>query len=652
MFCSINSWAQNSFSLNGLWNLSQKGTTLQNTMDGNVSNHLLFKDWGFAFSFGGEFSKPLTSNIYSLSLSKRFGKSTLTARYTPGFKKEFIFSNSNGIVLEDSSFQQLNSKFTYKELLGLGYAFSFSNDFSLGFSFRYFSQEFNNQTFKPVSFGDTLFILEPESFIESSNFWKGDIGFNYSIDDFLTLSVASLNLFSINEQNISDENLQYKIRADKGALFRASYKPFGQTSINLLYETTNAFQFGFSSLASFDNAHIGLCIAAQHDKLQTPYINGLTGSILFSNDLWGISLSGIKYFNNRDKVYPFSEFKAQGIQNLINNKYSLDKAFLTITLTLNTIQEKLVRFLSVDINKDIYPAFYEAYVDTPFALGKIISLSDKTIQVRPSSKIEGINSDFTQSPIVTIQPKDTVLVPFYTIISDSYDKQKAEIAQVSFALTISGEEPDDFNQAPILINGVNSWDGKVSNLKYFIKKDLGYSMGFSKNVLSKKKILLDTILYSLSPFYKAKYIFEDFAKEITYTSDPRATTEYVQFPNETIKLRGGDCDDLSVCYSSLLESVGIETALVDYKGGNNIRHVNILFNTNLTPDDAKLITENDSKYFVRKDENGTDEIWIPIETTELTNFDAAWETGAEKFYTEAIEHLGLAKGVVEIIDVY
>jgi hypothetical protein len=177
-------------------------------------------------------------------------------------------------------------------------------------------------------------------------------------------------------------------------------------------------------------------------------------------------------------------------------------------------------------------------------------------------------------------------------------------------------------------------------------------MSFSKNILSKNKSLLDTIIYSLSPFYEAKYIFNDFIKELVYTSDPRASTEYVQFPNETIMLRGGDCDDLSVCYSSLLESVGIETALVDYKNAEDIKHVNILFNTKLAPDDAKLITENDTKYFIRKDENGEDEIWIPIETTSLIDFETAWSLGAERFFNEAIKNFGLATGTVEIIDVY
>lgn len=47
-----------------------------------------------------------------------------------------------------------------------------------------------------------------------------------------------------------------------------------------------------------------------------------------------------------------------------------------------------------------------------------------------------------------------------------------------------------------------------------------------------------------------------------------------------------------------------------------------MFNSKLSPDQASLITANDTKYFIRKDENGNDEIWIPIETTSLTDFDS------------------------------
>src|SRR5258707_9507574 len=41
------------------------------------------------------------------------------------------------------------------------------------------------------------------------------------------------------------------------------------------------------------------------------------------------------------------------------------------------------------------------------------------------------------------------------------------------------------------------------------------------------------------------------------------TTLFRSYPAETLQLNGGDCDDMSVCYSSLLASIGISTAFID-----------------------------------------------------------------------------------------
>ena len=77
-----------------------------------------------------------------------------------------------------------------------------------------------------------------------------------------------------------------------------------------------------------------------------------------------------------------------------------------------------------------------------------------------------------------------------------------------------------------------------------------------------------------------------------------------------------------------------------------------MFNTKLVPNQAKLITNNDTKYFVRESVDGKDEIWLPVEVTSLTDFDTAWNLGSEKFNKEAINDLGIVKGKVAIIDIY
>ncbi|MCW8849493.1 MAG: transglutaminase-like domain-containing protein [Melioribacteraceae bacterium] len=157
---------------------------------------------------------------------------------------------------------------------------------------------------------------------------------------------------------------------------------------------------------------------------------------------------------------------------------------------------------------------------------------------------------------------------------------------------------------------------------------------------------------SLKSFEKIKLLFTEFAKNMKYVSDRRASVDFVQFPNETLELKGGDCDDLSVCFSSLLESIGIQTAFIDYKPVNGIGHVTLLINTNLSPNESGLITINERKYFVRKNYSAKEEVWIPIEITSLNSFDEAWNLGATKFYSEGIDNFGLSNGKVEIVDVY
>jgi hypothetical protein len=119
---------------------------------------------------------------------------------------------------------------------------------------------------------------------------------------------------------------------------------------------------------------------------------------------------------------------------------------------------------------------------------------------------------------------------------------------------------------------------------------------------------------------------------------------------ETLNIKGGDCDDLSVSFASILESIGIQTAFADYNE-EPVNHVNLLVNTKIHPSAMGKITNNNKRVFIRKNNLGNEEIWIPVETTVLTNFEEAWESGSEKFYKSAVTDFGLAKGSVKIVDI-
>jgi hypothetical protein len=646
MFANVNILSQSSFGLNGYWGLSPNFNTPLYSFENNTSNYSHLRDWGFSFIYGVEFAKSTNSNIYSVSLSKTLGNHNLSARFTPGYQKEFIFNTGESIIVEDSTAQSLRASNNYKELFGLGYSYKFTENFSVGTALRFFTQDFFQEIVTPV-FEDTLFLIR-ETNAEKVKFWKGDLGVNYILNENLNFVFASINLLNFGEKADNSDFKDLEIKREVGGMIGVNYIPIDVTAINFIYETTGSYQFALNGYAG----DLGFGLTLFHDKYQEPQIAGMIPTISYKGRIFELYVSGVKYFTNRKKDFGVSEFVENGISNVLNNPYSFDKILLTVSFNISTAKEKSVEFIDVEIVKDIYPTFSENYMDYPFAYGTVVNLTDEYLTVKPMAKIKGVNEENIQSPVLSIAPHDTARVPFYVIIPESYSSEKVEISYADFYLVTIADQPDDQFQKAVLVNSVNSWDGRVSNLRYFIKKDLDFSMNRAKEVLSDNKALLDTLPIALENFSKAKILFNEFVRHLVYTSDPRATGEYVQFPNQTFELKGGDCDDLSVGYSSLLESVGIQTALVDYKANGEVRHVNLLFNTKLSPNQAKLLTNNDTKYFIRENPDGKDEIWLPVEVTSLTGFETAWKLGAEKFNKEAISELGIAKGKVNIIDIY
>ncbi len=111
--------------------------------------------------------------------------------------------------------------------------------------------------------------------------------------------------------------------------------------------------------------------------------------------------------------------------------------------------------------------------------------------------------------------------------------------------------------------------------------------------------------------------------------------DYVQFPRETLRLKSGDCDDLSVLISAGLENIGIKTSFIEVPG-----HLFVMFDTGISSDDSGLISQNSSLLAI-KDGN----VWIPLEATMVnTSFTEAWAEGARKY------HKAIAEDNLGVID--
>jgi len=641
------SYGQESFDLYGGLSSFMSGFRL-NSFELNPSNYSSESDWEFSGIYGSAINgNQLINDVYLISLSKKLGKHYLYFRYTPTFRHEFLMSSGKNISV-DSASTLLSTKLKYAEKFGFGYSYQLSSDISMGISFRYFEEEMSEDVFN-FFLGDTSY-LTTATLRSDKKFWKTDFGIDYSPIENIKINFSSKNLFLLNENgNLSNRNFQLKL--SKGLVLGAEAKLNDNLLLSGKWETGNSFLISPQFRLKLFGGNLVAALFLTHDKIQNPFLNSLSPAINFSSDLFSMSLIYINYLRQNTPNGSLQSFSQKGIHSIINNQFSPDKIMLSLNLSLSFKHEKTVELFDLKIKNDIFPTLDEEYVRYPIAVGYVRNLTDKKVTVKPASVINAVNDEIIYSPQVEINPKDSAEVNFYTIISESKNFDKRKIENAVFYLYSADNEFEDKIEKPLLVQTLNSWDGKVSNLSYFVHKDFDYIIKYSTEIYQINSQAIDSNPV-LKNFYLIKIFYEHFIQNMTYLSDPRTSLEYVQFPKETIIRKGGDCDDLATAFSAMLESMGIETAFVDFKSPDGVSHVNLLINTNLTADEANLITQNDKKYFLRKNQSGTDEVWIPVETTNFESFDSAWEMAAEKFNREAIQNFGLLKNLVEIKDIY
>jgi hypothetical protein len=186
-----------------------------------------------------------------------------------------------------------------------------------------------------------------------------------------------------------------------------------------------------------------------------------------------------------------------------------------------------------------------------------------------------------------------------------------------------------------------TWDDDRKAAAFVTAKDPAV-MVFSKGVvgLTRDKapaILNESLTTAMSLFsaldrYGLSYVVDP-KSSYAELSKSGTTIDYLQFPRLTLEARAGDCDDLSILYAALLESVGVETAFVTVPG-----HIYLAFSTGLRTDEASRSFSSMAELIVKKDTETNDVAWVPVEVTERRGgFMKAWAEGARE-WREAETH--------------
>ena len=285
----------------------------------------------------------------------------------------------------------------------------------------------------------------------------------------------------------------------------------------------------------------------------------------------------------------------------------------------------------------IFPVFYSYYEDHAFG--------GLTIQNKENSSITNVDvyfdvGEYMEQPVKTasissIRRNESVDVPLNALFTSrvmNLTESSKVSSEIRIDYTYLGERFSYTYPHTIRILDRNSmtWDDDRKAASFVTPRDPTVLI-FSKNTAG---IIRDLGNNPLSLNFRiAMGIFEALKiYGMNYVIDPQSSfieasqdalfLDYLQFPSQSLIYRAGDCDDLSILFAALLESVGIETAFITVPG-----HIFMAFSLGMTEHEAvKEFTNTDDFIFV------DGQAWAPVEITLVQDsFLKAFRTGAKQW---------------------
>lgn len=177
------------------------------------------------------------------------------------------------------------------------------------------------------------------------------------------------------------------------------------------------------------------------------------------------------------------------------------------------------------------------------------------------------------------------------------------------------------------------WDERERFSAFVTPKD-PIVLEFSRSIVTQYSEFADPLLYAGVLFDALGAVgvsyLQDPSNPYQVTSGKVDFVDYLQYPRETLQRKSGDCDDLVGLYSSLLESIGIRTMVVEVPG-----HMFMIFAPGL---EAGAYPDGLASLFIERD----GQLWVPVETTLVGSpFMKAWEVGSSNYNKAAGTQLTL-----------
>jgi tetratricopeptide (TPR) repeat protein len=287
--------------------------------------------------------------------------------------------------------------------------------------------------------------------------------------------------------------------------------------------------------------------------------------------------------------------------------------------------------------ESIFPVFHNYYDDHP--IGRIVLRNqEKTAatDVSVSLFIKEYMAAPKQCPAVArMEAGEERTIDLFALFSEAVlevtegTKAAVEIT-LDYNIGDAGYREVRTETVRMYYRNAMTWDDDRKAVAFVTAKDPGV-MSFSKNVVGllrgqyssqlNENLLKALGIHEALRLYGLNYVVDPKTPYAEYSRDG-SQVDYLQFPRETLDYRAGDCDDLSILYCALLESVAVETAFITVPD-----HIYIAVSTDLSQEEARRSFQMAEDLII-----AGDRAWIPLEVTEREGgFMKAWLTGAQEW---------------------
>ena len=294
-----------------------------------------------------------------------------------------------------------------------------------------------------------------------------------------------------------------------------------------------------------------------------------------------------------------------------------------------------IRLLRSEVDS-VFPALANYYRENSLGELEIANVSEfRLSDVRVTVGIPELSETFVTVGIEEdLEPGESMVVPARVALSEavlSVRERREAVAVVAVDYGILEFQQREEATVAVEIEGRNAirWDDPRKVAAFMSVRDEEFKRVSNRAIGLTRPLVRPGIDQNLQ---QAMVVMEAMRSlEVAYVVDStlgyeRASldaqaVDEVQYPRQTLFYRGGDSDDLAIAYTSLVESLGIETGYITVPG-------HMMAAVRLTSDYATAVRSlGDPQQII---DGGDGSGWIAVDVSRVAEgFTAAWESGAE-----------------------